>query len=162
LQDRAQEKTQEKALAEQVAEYMAHEDKVLQALDIRLEVIDIGYAKMSLTITEQMLNGFGIVHGGITFTLADTVFAFACNSRNHLSLAASCKIKFIKMARLGDTLTATASERSNNGRTGIYDVVIVNQNNEDIASFEGISHSAKKRVCETLPQGTVAEESPTI
>jgi acyl-CoA thioesterase len=140
-----------KALAEQVAEYMAKEDRVLKLLDIRLQAVDVGFAKMSLKISETMLNGFGIAHGGITFTLADTAFAFACNSRNHLTLAAFCNIKFIKMVHRDDVLTATAHERSLSGRFGIYDITIVNQDNEVVALFEGNSHAAKKRVCQTLP-----------
>jgi acyl-CoA thioesterase len=142
-----------KTLAQKVAEYMAGEDRVLRALNICLEEVDVGYARMTLKISKDMLNGFGIGHGGITFTLADTAFAFACNSRNRLAVAASCTIKFKKMVYEGDVLTATAIERSLADRSGLYDVTITNQEKDIVATFEGCSRTAHRRVCAGLNDG---------
>jgi len=135
-----------KALPERVAKKMIEQDRVLSLLDIEIEEVDAGFAKASMKITKEMLNGFNIAHGGMTFSLADTAFAYACNSRNQLTVAAFAKIKFVKMVRLGDKLTATAEERSLNGKKGIYDVRVENQNGELVAAFEGKSHALDEKV----------------
>ncbi len=135
-----------KALSERVAKKMIEHDRVLSLLDIEIEQVDVGYARASMKITTEMLNGFNIAHGGMTFSLADTAFAYACNSRNQLTVAASAKVKFVKMVRVGDKITATANERSINGKKGIYDVRVENQNGELVAIFEGKSHALDEKV----------------
>ena len=135
-----------KALPEKVAQKMIEQDRVLSLLDIEIEQVDIGFARASMKITKEMLNGFNIAHGGMTFSLADTAFAYACNSRNQLTVAASAKVKFLKMVRLGDKLTATAKERAISGKKGIYDVRVENQNGELVALFEGKSHALDEKV----------------
>ena len=96
-----------------------------------------------------MLNGFKICHGGLITTLADSAFAFACNSRNQLTLAAGITVDFIAPAKEGDVLSAAATEVSQTGRTGIYDVVVTNQNGATIAVLRGRSHQIKDR--KTVP-----------
>ena len=135
-----------KPLAQMVAKKMIEHDRVLSLLDIDIEHVETGYARASMRISSEMLNGFSIAHGGITFSLADTAFAYACNSRNQLTVAASAKVKFLKMVRQGDTLTATASERVVNGKKGIYDVRVENQKGELVALFEGKSHALDEKV----------------
>jgi len=139
-----------KALSELIADKMAQNDHVLSLLGIEVEEVRTGFAKLSMTISEKMLNGFGIAHGGITFTLADTAFAYACNSRNRLTVAANCQVKFIKMVHQGDKLTATATERSLDDRTGIYDVSVEDQDGEVVAIFKGTSHGLDQRVVPEL------------
>lgn len=126
-----------------VVEQMLAGDKVRQMLNIELEQLEAGSATMTLKITKDMLNGFAIAHGGIIFTLADSAFAFACNSRNQMTVSVKCTIQFERMVYEGDVLTATAKERSLSGRDGIYDVTVVNQKNETVAIFEGISKIMK-------------------
>jgi acyl-CoA thioesterase len=91
-----------------------------------------------------MLNGFAICHGGITFTLGDTAFAYACNSRNQKTVALSCNITFATAVKAGEILTATAKEAVLNKRTGLYDIVIQNQQGIDVAFFRGNSYCTKK------------------
>ena len=139
-----------KAFSELIADKMAQNDRVLTLLGIEVEEVRAGFAKLSMTISEHMLNGFGIAHGGMTFTLADTAFAYACNSRNRLTVAAHCQVKFTKMVHRGDRLTAIATERSLDDRIGIYDVSVENQDGEVVAIFEGTSHGLDQRVVPEL------------
>jgi acyl-CoA thioesterase len=138
------------AFSELIADKMAQNDRVLALLGIEVEEVKAGFARLSMTISEQMLNGFGIAHGGITFTLADTAFAYACNSRNRLTVAANCQVKFTKMVHQGDKLTAIATERSLDDRKGIYDVRVEDQDGEVVAIFEGTSHGLDQRVVPEL------------
>ncbi len=131
-------------LAEEVGRRMFAEDKAAQAMGISLDAIAPGYAKMSMKVREDMLNGFAICHGGITFTLGDTAFAYACNSRNQQTVALGCNITFAKAVKAGQTLTATAREMVLNNRTGLYDIVIRNEHNVEIAFFRGNSYCTKK------------------
>jgi len=138
----------EQRLAEEVGRRMLAEDKAAQAMGISLDAIAPGYAKMSMKVREDMLNGFAICHGGITFTLGDTAFAYACNSRNQKTVALSCNITFATAVKAGETLTATAKETVLNNRTGLYDIVIRNQNDVDVAFFRGNSYCTKKEAFE--------------
>jgi acyl-CoA thioesterase len=131
-------------LAEEVGRRMFTEDKAAQAMGISLDAIAPGYARMSMKVREDMMNGFAICHGGITFTLGDTAFAYACNSRNQQTVALSCNITFATAVKLGDTLTATAREMVLNNRTGLYDIVIRNENNAEVAFFRGNSYCTKR------------------
>jgi acyl-CoA thioesterase len=99
-----------------------------------------GYARLSMQVTGTMVNGHQICHGGLIFTLADSTFAFACNSYNSVTVAAGGTIEFLQAARLGDELTASAQERSRSRRTGVYDVDVRNQSGECVAMFRGRSH----------------------
>jgi acyl-CoA thioesterase len=104
-----------------------------------VEVLDVkeGYSRIKMTIRSEMVNGFGIVHGGIPFSLADSAFAFACNSRNNLSVALDVTISFIKAVNVGDELTAEAKEIHNGRSTGVYLITVTNQKKEQVALFKG-------------------------
>ncbi len=134
------------ALAERVAAGMYPRDNASQALGIRLGRIAPGFAEVSMVVRADMMNGHAITHGGLVFTLADTAFAYACNSYNANTVAAGCAIEFLAPSREGDTLTATAREHTLVGRNGIYDVDVKNQNGETIALFRGKSTRIKGHV----------------
>lgn len=104
-----------------------------------VEVLDVkeGYSKIKMTIRQEMVNGFGIVHGGLPFSLADSAFAFACNNRNNLSVALDVTITFTKAVNVGDILTAEAKEIHNGRSTGVYLITVTNQKNESVALFKG-------------------------
>ncbi len=142
---------QEKTIAEQVGLRMWQQDAVANVLGIKLDDIGPGFAKMTMAIRSDMLNGLGICHGGITYTLADTAFAYACNSRNEKTLALSCTITYSISVYEGDTLTAEAQERALNGKTGVYDVVISNRSGENVALFRGNSYKTNHPVIPDLP-----------
>jgi len=127
--------------ARERAEQILEADGVTQALGISLDDVGPGRATMSMTASPTMVNGIGIVHGGMIFVLADCAFAFACNSRGTTSVARSCEIEFIRPARLGDRLVATASERRRLARGGIYDVAVALAGGELIAEFRGHSRT---------------------
>jgi acyl-CoA thioesterase len=109
-------------LARACADAMWKEDDASQGLGMEIVQIRPGEAVLSMTILPSMVNGHGIAHGGLIFTLADSAFAFACNSHNQRAVAAQCNISFIRPGKLGDRLIATAREISRSGRSGIYDV----------------------------------------
>ncbi|TAH07788.1 MAG: hydroxyphenylacetyl-CoA thioesterase PaaI [Sphingobacteriia bacterium] len=113
-----------------------------------IEVIEIreGFSKIKMTVRAEMLNGLGIVHGGIAFSLADSAFAFACNSRNNLSVALDTSINFIKAVHIGDTLVAEAIEMHNGRSTGLYQITITNQDQQTIALFKGTCFRTGKAV----------------
>lgn len=108
-------------------------------LQMELVRCEPGRAVMRMQVREAMLNGHRICHGGLIFTLADSTFAFACNSRNHVTVAAGCSIEFLKPAQLGDVLTCEGEERLLQGRHGIYDMKVSNQRGEAVAMFRGKS-----------------------
>ncbi len=128
------------ALAVATAEVMFASDQASRSLGMRLLEIRPGYARLSMRIEERMLNGHKICHGGLIFVLADSAFAFACNSHNRITVAAAAAIDFLAPGRLGDELTAVAEERTRSTRTGLYDVSVYNQTGELIAMFRGRSH----------------------
>ena len=103
---------------------MWEDDRASQALGMRLAEIGPGRAVLTMTVREDMVNGHAIGHGGLTFALADSAFAFACNSYNRRTVAAGAEIRFRRPTRLGDQLVATAIERSVDGRDGVYDVIV--------------------------------------
>lgn len=133
------------ALAERVRDGMFANDSASQGLGMRFEAVGPGYAKMSMTVREDMLNGFRICHGGFITTLADSAFAFSCNSYNEQTVASGVSIDFVAPGRPGDVLTAEASEVFVAGRTGVYDIVVTNQNKELIAVMRGKSYRLKGR-----------------
>lgn len=133
------------ALAERVRDGMFANDQASQGLGMRFEAVGPGYAKMSMSVREDMLNGFRICHGGFITTLADSAFAFSCNSYNEQTVASGVSIDFIAPGRVGDILTAEAKEVFVAGRTGVYDIVVTNQKNELVAVMRGKSYRLKGR-----------------
>jgi acyl-CoA thioesterase len=133
------------AIAERVGRGMFAEDAASRGLGMKIEAVGPGCAKLSMTVRPDMLNGFKICHGGFITTLADSAFAFACNSSNELTLAAGIVVDFIAPAKAGDMLTAEAREVVLAGRTGIYDVTVTNQNGQIIAVLRGRSHRTKDK-----------------
>lgn len=120
-----------------VVDHMMANDLFSQWLGISVIDIKEGYSKIKMTVRPEMINGFGTVHGGIAFSLADSAFAFACNNRNNISVALDTSINFLKAVKVGDELTAEAIELHNGRSTGLYQVIIQNQNNETVAVFKG-------------------------
>lgn len=136
----------EQLLAKQCAQHMLNNDPVSQKLGINIESMECGQSKVSMTITDDMLNGHKTCHGGVIFSFADSAFAFACNSQNEAAVAASCTIDYVIPAFEHDTLTATANGIHQGKRTGIYHVAIKNQNNQLVALFKGNSARIKRNV----------------
>jgi acyl-CoA thioesterase len=136
------------ALAERVAEGMYSRDRASQALGMRIASVGPGHAELTMPVRADMLNGHAICHGGFIFALADSAFAFSCNSYNLTTVASGCAIDYMAPAREGDVLTARARERSVSGRTGVYDIEVSNQRGETIALFRGKSYRIKGHVVE--------------
>lgn len=132
--------------ARQCAAAMLAQDKASQAMGIEIEIIEPGRATATMTVREDMVNGFDVIHGGLTFTLADTAFAFACNSYDEQTVAASAHIEFLRPAMVADELMATAAEDYRGRRSGYYTVEVRNQHEELIALFRGRSTSNRKPV----------------
>ncbi len=128
------------ALAEITAQSMYARDHAARGLDIVLDEVRPGYARMSMTVQPAMMNSHDVCHGGFVFTLADTAFAYACNSYNQVTVASACHIDFLAPGRTGDRLTAEAVEQSLGGRTGVYDVTVTDQNGIRVALFRGKSY----------------------
>jgi len=139
------------ALAERVAEAMFASDRASRALGVRIESVGPGRAELTMTVRDDMVNGHAICHGGYIFLLADSTFAFACNSYNRNTVAQGCSIDYLAPARAGDVLTATGIERSRTGRTGVYDIEVRDQDGKAIALFRGKSYRI---------DGYVVDESP--
>jgi acyl-CoA thioesterase len=132
--------TAAQALAEAVADAMYSRDPASRGLGIKLNAVKPGYSSMSMQVREDMLNGHQTCHGGFIFTLADSAFAFACNSYNLNTVGAACTIDYLAPGRLHDVLTAEAQEQALAGKSGIYDVKITNQDGRTVALFRGKSH----------------------
>ena len=124
-------------IARDVVDHMMDHDAFSQWLGIEVLEITEGYSQIRMTIRKEMVNGFGIVHGGVPFAFADSAFAFACNNRNNLSVALDVTISFMKAMHIGDVLTAEAKEIHNGRSTGVYLITIHNQKNEQVALFKG-------------------------
>lgn len=136
-------------LANSVVQHMMDNDFFSQWLGIEVLEIKEGYSKIKMTVRKEMVNGFGIVHGGIPFSLADSAFAFACNNRNNLSVALDTSINFVKPVHVGDVLTAEAKEIHNGKSTGLYHISITNQNEHTVALFKGLCFRTNKTL---IPQ----------
>jgi acyl-CoA thioesterase len=140
----------EKDLAARVGQAMFAGDTASRDfMQMELLSCEPGRAVMRMAVRESMLNGHRICHGGLIFTLADSTFAFACNSRNKVTVAAGCSIEFLKPGKLGDVLTCEGVEQVLQGRHGIYDMKVTNQHGEVVAMFRGKSAQI---------QGTVVPE----
>ncbi|MBI5162825.1 MAG: hydroxyphenylacetyl-CoA thioesterase PaaI [Magnetospirillum sp.] len=131
------EREQARRLAAAVGETMMARDNSSRFLGVTLDAIAPGTARMTMTVREEMLNGLGLCHGGFTYKLADSAFAYACNAYNRNAVALSCSITYPAAARLGDRLVAVAEERYRKGRNGTYDVTVTNQDGEVVALFRG-------------------------
>ena len=124
-------------LAQSVVSHMMENDFFSQWMGVEVLEVKEGYSRIKMSIRKEMVNGFGIVHGGIPFSLADSAFAFACNNRNNLSVALDVNIVFTKAVNIGDELVAEAKEFHNGRSTGVYLITVSNQRNEQIAFFKG-------------------------
>jgi len=133
-------------LAKEVVDHLIENDLFSEWLGIEVIEINEGYSKIKMTIREEMINGFGILHGGITFSLADSAFAFACNNRNNLSVALDTSINFMKPGHVDDVLTAEAKEMHNGKSTGLYQISVFNQNDHLIALFKGTCFRTGKKL----------------
>jgi acyl-CoA thioesterase len=129
--------------ADQVHASMWAADHACQALGMRVDAVGPGSATLSMPVRADMLNGHAICHGGLIATLADSAFAYACNSYNELTVASGFAIDLLAPGRLGDVLSARCVEVSKAGRTGVYDVTVHNQRGERIAVFRGRSYTAR-------------------
>lgn len=128
-------------MTEPVAELrpMMRRDRASNALGMRVEVDHPGRAVVSMTVRDDMLNGFDITHGGLVFALADTTFAIVCNEDEQVTVAAGADITFLKSTRAGQVLTATGTRRARNGRTGLYDITVTDETGDVVAEFRGRS-----------------------
>lgn len=131
-------------LATRVVDRMMQEDLFSQWLGIEVLEVREGYCRIRMTLRDEMINGFGVVHGGVAFSLADSAFAFACNNRNNLSTAVDTSINFTKPTLPGDVLTAEAVEFHNGRSTGVYIITVTNQRGEQVALFKGTCYRTGK------------------
>ena len=147
----------EQALARRVGEAMFAADRASrETMGMQLLACEPGRAVMRMAVQPLHLNGHQICHGGFIFTLADSTFAFACNSRNHNTVAAGCSIEFLKPAHAGDVLTCEGVEQAQSGRHGVYDMRVTNQHGHAIALFRGKSAQIKGQV---IPEDNEAQET---
>ncbi len=141
-------------IAEAVRDAMWANDRASQGLGMAVLSVGPGTATLSMTVRVDMLNGHDICHGGFITTLADSAFAFACNAYNEVTVASGFDVNLLAAARLGDVLTASASELNKAGRTGVYDIAVRNQHGLAVAAFRGRSYSMKgQAVLAGLPVG---------
>jgi acyl-CoA thioesterase len=138
--------SEQERLAAAVGEAMYARDTASQALGMTIDEVGPGYARVRMTVRADMLNGHGTCHGGLVFALADSAFAFACNSHDIVTVAAGCSIEFLAPAREGDELVAEAEELYREGRNGVYDVAVRRADGALVASFRGRSASTRERV----------------
>ena len=124
-------------LANNVVNRMMENDAFSQWMGLEVLEVREGYSRVKMTIRKEMINGFGIVHGGLAFSLADSAFAFACNNRNNISVALDVTITFTKAVHVNDVLTAEATENHNGRSIGVYLISITNQNGDRVAIFKG-------------------------
>ena len=140
------------SLAEATRDAMYARDRAAQALGIQIQAIRPGFAVLSMKVRSDMVNGHHICHGGMIFTLADTAFAYACNSYNKNTVASACNIDFLAPGREGAMLAAEAQEQSLSGRTGVYDVTVRDDSGRVIALFRGKSYRISGEVIAGLEQ----------
>lgn len=133
-----------KTISQQVLDKMLANDKFSAWLGLEVEKVDIGYCKLHYTVKEEMLNGFGSIHGGVLFSAADSAFAFACNSHGILSVALDVTISYTHPAKVGEVLTVEAKELNLTNRTGLYDIITTNEKNELVCVFKGTSYRTGK------------------
>jgi acyl-CoA thioesterase len=129
------------SLARAVADHLRAQEGTGKALGIAIEEVREGYARIHMVVRADMLNGHGVAHGGMIFTLADTAFAYACNSRNASTMANQASIVFLSPGREGERLTAEAREQAISGRSGVYQIRVTGEDGRDVAMFQGLSRS---------------------
>ena len=139
----------QKPTPREVVDHMMNHDGFSKWLGISILTISEGSSKIKMTVRPEMINGFGIVHGGIAFSLADSAFAFACNNRNVLSVALDTSINFTKPVHVGDELIAEAAEIHNGRSTGLYHITITNQHGHTVALFKGTCFRTNKSLIGT-------------
>lgn len=144
-------------LAQACAQRLYSDDNASQALAMQIKTVEPGRATVSMRVRDDMLNGHGICHGGFIFALADSTFAFACNSRNISTVAQSCTIDYLRPGPAGEVLTAVAVEKSLAGRTGLYDVTVSDENGAVIALFRGKSYRIRGSVLPEQNNDSVGE-----
>ena len=132
-------------IAEAVRDRMFADDAASQAMGMQIEAVAPGYARIAMTVRADMLNGFSICHGGLITTLADSAFAFACNSHDEMTVASGIVVDFLAPAHAGDRLVAECHEVARTGRTGVYDIVVTNQHGKSVIVMRGRSHTIKGR-----------------
>ncbi|WOD17630.1 hydroxyphenylacetyl-CoA thioesterase PaaI [Paraburkholderia kirstenboschensis] len=143
-------------LARATAAAMYENDACSRALGLEIMEVRAGYSRLRMAVRDDFLNGHQICHGGLIFTLADSTFAFACNSYNLNTVASGCSIEFLRPVHGGDVLTAEAVEQTLNGRTGIYDIRVTNRAGDTVAMFRGKSAQIKGSVIPPIASGTAA------
>jgi len=131
------------AIAEAVRDRMFAEDAASRGLGMQVEAVGPGFSKLSMTVRPDMLNGFKTCHGGFIATLADSAFAFACNSRNEVTVASGIVVDFLAPVYEGDLLRAECHEVALTGRTGVYDITVTNQHGKVVVVMRGRSHTMK-------------------
>ncbi|MBL1273275.1 MAG: acyl-CoA thioesterase [Marinobacter maritimus] len=136
-------------LAQDCAQSMYDRDQASRNLGMKITHVSPGKATVTMPVTSIMIQGHGSCHGGYLFTLADSAFAFACNSYNKATVASGCSIEYMLGAREGDLLTANAVEQSRGNRTGVYDITVTNQNGHVIALFRGKSYQVRGEVIQS-------------
>jgi acyl-CoA thioesterase len=136
-------------LAQRCADTMLAKDKATEFLGLQLVSVEAGRAEMRMEVRPFMLNGHGICHGGFIFMLTDAAFAYASNTYDQVAVAQHCSITFLRVAREGMHLTAIAQERVRAGRSGIYDVTVVDENADMIAEFRGLSRTTKGTILDS-------------
>jgi len=146
-------------LAKACAEAMWAEDQASRGLGMELVSVGPGRAELQMTVTERMVNGHKICHGGFIFTLADSTFAFACNTYNQRTVAQHCAVTFINSGKLGDRLTARGVEVSRRGRSGIYDITVTRADGAVIAEFRGHSRTIEGELVPDLAKSGAAAKS---
>jgi acyl-CoA thioesterase len=144
------------AIARACADAMWADDVASRSLGIELIAVEPGHAVLAMDVTERMVNGHDICHGGYIFTLADSAFAFACNTYNERTVAQQCAITFVASAQRGDRLVARATERLRAGRSGIYDVTVTREEGFVIAEFRGHSRTIEGEIVPGLKSRTPA------
>ncbi len=136
--------TDKDLLAQSVVDHMMQYDYFSQWMGITVLAVKEGYSKIQMTLRKEMMNGFGIAHGGISFALADSAFAFACNSDGKVTVALDVSISFPRPGKEGDILIAEARQVNKTNRTGLYMIDVTNQNNELVAVFKGTCYKTEK------------------
>jgi acyl-CoA thioesterase len=134
------------ARATKVAETMMAQDAASRGLEMQIAAVAQGTATLTMRVREDMLNGHKICHGGYIFTLADSAFAFACNSYNRLTVAQQNQITYIAPGKAGELLTAMATETALSGRSGVYDVMVTGEDGRTVATMRGLSRTIKGQI----------------
>jgi len=136
------------ALARRIADHMLQNEGTGPAWGIRVEAAEVGYSRLSMTVRDDMLNSHKIMHGGMIFALADTAFAYACNSRNQVTVAQTASIVFLDAVKNGERLEAEAREVGTKGRSGVYSVTVRGDDGRVVAQFQGQSRTVGASVIE--------------